>query len=270
MFLSGSGIFDAGVYASFDADGAAAFEALDESVLALFSDRAVERYAIPALISGEVLERCGYFHSFPDQIMALGTIAPEHCRAVAETGEAAPEAFAPCGAYLTPAACLHIYPMLGDRPPKAENTITTRARVYRHERQVEPPLTRLWDYTVREFVFVGSADFVQASLETAKGRALALAQHHLSEPALKRATDNFYPTKMNTAKKRLQGGNARKTELVAWLDKGPLAVASFNFHGFHFSGAFGFDAARSVVTGCAGFGLERWVAAMRLTREGKA
>jgi hypothetical protein len=42
-----------------------------------------------------------------------------------------------------------------------------------------------------------------------------------------------------------------------------VALASFNCHHWHFSTEFAFDADGPVVSGCAGFGPERWLAAMR-------
>ena len=38
-----------------------------------------------------------------------------------------------------------------------------------------------------------------------------------------------------------------------------LALASFNYHGFHFSMAFDFAKNGTIVTGCVGFGLDRWI-----------
>ena len=42
-----------------------------------------------------------------------------------------------------------------------------------------------------------------------------------------------------------------------------VALASFNDHHWHVSTEFGFDADGTVVSGCAEFGLKRWLAAMR-------
>ena len=38
-----------------------------------------------------------------------------------------------------------------------------------------------------------------------------------------------------------------------------LAIASFNYHKYHFSKLFEFDKDEKIVTGCVGFGLDRWV-----------
>lgn len=53
--------------------------------------------------------------------------------------------------------------------------------------------------------------------------------------------------------------NKTKQELVASINGKEVALASFNFHGNHFSAKFNFEGDRNIVTGCVGFGLERWI-----------
>jgi len=67
----------------------------------------------------------------------------------------------------------------------------------------------------------------------------------------------------NHAKARVQQDNARKHELTADIAGTRVALAPFNYHHRHLSTEFAFDADGTVVSGCAGFGLERWLAPMR-------
>ena len=254
------------VYACFDQDDARRFETFDGDFLWFFESDAPEHIAIPAVISGELLCRCGYFSAFPDQIMALAALGEDHLGDVADSNRVRADQFRPMAQYLTPAACLHFYPMLAQRNLPPAMALTTRARVFRRETRTGPALTRLWDFTVREFVFVGSVEHVKARLEHAHEAALDYASGLFSDVSLEIASDHFYPTAMNRAKARMQRGNSRKVELVARFGDLTVALASFNFHDLHFSGAFGFDDARRVVTGCAGFGLERWIGALALER----
>lgn len=263
MFLSDSGVFTSTDYACFDAEATRRYEGLDSQIVAIFDDRELEAWSIPAVISHDVLHRCGYFESFPDQVLTLATLAEPCLATVAKSGTVDEEAkFSPTQCYLTPAACLHIYPMLEARPSVGDSTITLRARVFRHEGAAHEQLVRLVDYSVREFVFVGSRKHVRASLEQAMQGALQLGERLGLAPKLVPASDNFYPTRLNQTKARLQRGGRRKHELVVEIGGQAIAIASFNDHDLHFSEAFGFADERSVVTGCSGFGLERWIAAL--------
>jgi hypothetical protein len=83
---------------------------------------------------------------------------------------------------------------------------------------------------------------------------------------IEEASDNFYPTKRNNIKAKLQISNSLKKELITYIGEKKVALASFNFHGNHFSEPFDFSDGGRVVSGCAGFGLERWVSAIQSVR----
>jgi hypothetical protein len=72
---------------------------------------------IPALIPGDVLARCGFFESFPHQLMAVATLYGDDRKAFADGGEVRLQSFVVQDRYLTPAACLHAYPMFEAAPP---------------------------------------------------------------------------------------------------------------------------------------------------------
>ena len=86
-----------------------------------------------------------------------------------------------------------------------------------------------------------------------------MAKNVFGEGRIQEASDNFYPSRENEVKKRLQQANGLKQELLLTLEGKEIAVASFNFHDHHFSNPFHFANGGKIVTGCVGFGLERWV-----------
>ena len=61
----------------------------------------------------------------------------------------------------------------------------------------------------------------------------------------------------------LQTKYEQKYELRIPIKDRDVSIASFNFHGHHFSIPFKFDNSRKNVSGCVGFGIERWVAACK-------
>ena len=212
----------------------------------------VNEWRIPALISGEILKKCGYFETMPNQLTLAGYYDEIACGQLDRM-----EHMDNCNhdnMYLTPAACIHFYPELQQQNMKNE-LITTNARVYRRENG-EFSKVRLWDFNVREFVAIGDESYVHAFLEDFMRKALELALKIDSNSKIVIANDHFYPTRSNMLKEMVQRANGMKYEL---LDGEGIAIASFNYHGFHFSETFEFDNCKQVVTGCVGFGLDRWL-----------
>ena len=140
--------------------------------------------------------------------------------------------------------------------------ITTKARVYRYEDEQFDGATRFWDFTVREIVFIGNSNYVLECLENMKTKTLDYIKEIGLPGEIHSASDNFYPSKRNSVKQKLQLSNSLKYELSAKINESNVAISSFNFHDTHFSKPCHYDKTGSIVTGCIGYGLERWVAAL--------
>jgi seryl-tRNA synthetase len=235
---------------------------LENTFLSFLDNERFSEYKIPALIDCETLKRCNYFNSFPQQINIVGNINPDYYSQVMEESNVKPIYLNEEIRYLTPAACLHIYPLFENNSSIENEIITTHARVYRNEKNYNGK-TRLQDFSVREFVFIGQKEFVLKHLENMQHKSLAFAQQINNKVELKPSTDNFYPSKKNKVKARMQKANNQKVELILNDDNENVSLSSFNYHHTHFSQAFNFDQKSSIVTGCVGFGLERWLAACK-------
>ena len=231
-----------------------------------FKDIAIQlgalEYSVPAMISKEVLEKCGYFSSFPQQLTAAAFVQPDAYGKVAQKGVVVSDYMSVSDQYLTPAACLHVYPTLEDVDIDTK-MITTKARVYRYENEKFDGKIRLWDFTVREIVIAGTQDFVLEKLSLIKEKSLDFCHEIGLTVKLIAASDHFFPTKRNEIKQKLQISNSFKYELVVPVGATDVSIASFNFHGTHFSKPFHFDQKGTVLTSCVGYGLERWVSAIR-------
>ena len=220
-------------------------EAIDRRICSLATQYSPERWIVPSLISDDVLRRTGHLQYFPHQITHLAPPASA-CKA------------SPPRAYLLPAACLHFYPKLATMDYQPERVLTTRASVFRFENGKWDGSVRLWEHTVREFVAVGDPIFVGAWLKQMSIDALTLAQ--VTAPArLVPSTDSFFHNKTNLARREFQRRLQTKHELMVRIAGTDTPVASFNYHGSHFTKAFGFDRSGTVVTACVGFGMERWL-----------
>lgn len=218
----------------------------------------INHWTIPALIDGNTLRKYGYFKTMPNQLTAAGHFTDEVCKAVESDCVPTSKSCTFNGYFFTPAACIHLYPHI-KKADIYNEVITTYARVYRYENGKYERGKRLWDFGVREFVAVGTKEYVKKFLDDFKEKALNYAESMGISVTQKRANDHFYPSKENVIKEKMQKANSLKTELVATVDGKELALASFNYHEFHFSKSFDFDKNGKIVTGCVGFGLDRWI-----------
>ena len=257
-------------YQSYYGVDSATFLKLDSVINEFIVNYKVNTWFIPALISGDILKRCGYFNTIPNNLTKIGIFKRELLDEIAVHG---PKSYKndylftnENEYYLTPAACIHFYPILEELSSKGKpiinELITTTARVYRYEDDKFVEGQRLWDFTVREIVAVGSVDYVQSFLSDMKNKILEYAKTISEKAHLEKANDSFYPTKENILKNRFQKQNNSKTELIVNIGNTPLAISSFNYHGYHFSKEFNFDANGSIVTGCVGCGIDRWITAI--------
>jgi len=234
---------------------------LDEKIKSFLDGMKYKTYNIPAMIEGDVLEKCGYFESFPDQISVVGSIDDDKIPDIMNGMKIDKTCINLHNRYLTPSACLHIYPMYTGKEVTENEIVTTKARVYRCEKSGFEDMTRLWDFSVREIVFIGERDFVKQQLEFMKNKSLEFAKKITDKAEVFGAHDHFYKGRENAMKARIQKRNEQKFELRIPIGERDVSVASFNFHNEHFSKPFGFDNNNKIVSGCVGFGMERWVAA---------
>ena len=253
-------------YSTFYGDKTALLEKIDATIVSHIQDFKLNYWNIPTIIDGKVLERCGYFCSLPNQLTKLSVIRRDRLPSLSTLGRAPLEVDFDSGnsSYLTPAACIHFYPMLEESPVFNE-VITTRARVYRYEDGAFDSLSRQWDFTVREMVAVGTREYTKNFLNTMEERLFTYANSLFKNVTVREAHDHFYPSRINKVRERYQVSNNLKRELIVDVEGRDLAIASFNYHDYHFSKEFNFDDNGRVVTGCVGCGLERWIKALEVS-----
>ena len=228
-------------------------------------------YRFPTLIPASYLERVDYFSAFPHSLtfathlhtdldvidgFARGTACNEH-------GElnAPPDSFAPIRALLSPAVCYHLYFALADRPlPGGQVVATAVGNCFRHEAINLTSLERLWNFTMREVIFVGPKDFVLDHRETARqGMANLFGQIGLAY-RVESANDPFF---IGEFRKQVafQSAFQLKYEIRARLPfkDSTLAVGSYNYHQDFFGRRLNISLPDGAPahTGCVAFGLER-------------
>ena len=228
-----------------------------------------EQYIFPTLIKSSVLGDAGYFDSFPNlwnfvsrlhnDYTTFSDFKTENCNMNPNIIQ---KMSVVTGYSLPPTMCYYVYDMLSESII-SNATVTTRGKSFRYENNYCKNMSRLWDFTIRETVFLGSKEYVNQSLE--KYRLIAILIMDLLELAGKcvYANDPFYLA--NNAAKRInvQRMNHSKAELRLNISNDEtIAIASFNRHNQYITKRFRLyinEQHDLAYTSCIGFGLERMV-----------
>lgn len=245
-------------------------DALEARLLELARTLNPVPYRFPALIDPVLLERLSAFEHFPHTLGFVGHLRRdldvlERFSAEASAGAGGVQApdgsFArPC-ALLTPAVCYHLYGYLANQVIDAEGHVATaQGKCFRHESANMTSLERLWEFTMREVVFVGSQAFVLAGRDTMRRLARDFFASIGLDHHVETAHDHFFGAQY-WRQSALQTAFKLKLEVRAALPHKAktLAVASYNYHQDFFGRRMNIrlpDGA-AAHTSCVAFGLER-------------
>ncbi|HEY0606423.1 MAG TPA: hypothetical protein VGD58_26095 [Herpetosiphonaceae bacterium] len=231
-----------------------------------------QEFQYPTLIPTDVLDRCGYFNSFPQFLMFVTRLHSDidvyrtFLERYRQTGDVRAFALESCGNLdycLPPTMCFHTYHHFRDRRLGDQSlVVTARGKSFRFESRYAQTLERLWDFTIREIVFIGARDFVLDSRETFMRHCFALMDELGLTGHCEVANDPFFANQDTAARIWAQKVLELKYELrLNVAAERTIAVGSFNFHEEFFGQNFNIrsDDESWVRTGCVGFGLERLV-----------
>ncbi len=227
----------------------------------------------PNMIGADTLDRCKYFQTFPHSL-SLITHLREDLEALKDFAKNAKwdgnrltharENLSDVQCLLAPAVCFHCYAWLHDSQLDEPRVITAVGKCFRYESTNLTALERLWDFTMREIIFLGPRDYVLSQRKKAIDEAVTILDEWGLAYDIRSATDPFFIEEYS-AQVAFQSGFDLKYEIQAALpykDK-TFAVGSFNHHQDFFGRSFDIKTASGepVHTGCAAFGLERLVLA---------
>jgi seryl-tRNA synthetase len=236
--------------------------------------------AHPALAPAALLARCGAFASFPHMVSLVTHLTEDYDAIEAfrrSNAEAGPwvqpqrDAVAPFDACLLPALCYAVYAAReGTMLPEGGAVVTCVGRCVRFESRNLAGIERLWEFGMRELVFLGD----DRACANGRRRALEAVLDQLErwdlDGVVESASDPFFPAARG-GRAYWQRSGDRKLELQMPVAPGTgtggeprrIACASFNLHERVFGSAFAIAAADGAPasTGCVGWGLERWMLA---------
>ena len=117
--------------------------------------------------------------------------------------------------------------------------LTARGRCYRFEGGDHTPLERLWDFTMREIIVLGSRDQVETVRQTLVRQVSDLVTRLELDGQVQIATDPFF-TAGDEGRRLMQQAGALKYELLLAVDADGRGVAttSFNHHHDFFGARF--------------------------------
>jgi seryl-tRNA synthetase len=226
-------------------------------------------FRYPTLIPTAVMRRCGYFESFPQLMMFVTRLHGDvdtyldFRRATADRDDLTEALRAHAGEFdhcLPPTMCFHTYHQLADRPlPAPSMTVTARGKSFRFESRYRRSLERLWDFTIREIVFLGGRDHVLDCRRRLMQRTRELVDALGLGGRCVVANDPFFVAA--GAAERVWSQHLLESKYELRMPVGTdrdIAVGSFNFHDQFFGDSFGIESdGQAVYSACAGFGLER-------------
>jgi seryl-tRNA synthetase len=228
----------------------------------------------PVLLPMEILEDVGYLGHFPQHV-TLCSHLPEDLpvleavarEAAANKGRPGPELLkglvAPAHA-LKPAVCLPCYRHhRGVRVPDGQVlTVTMQNHVFRYEGARHDLLSRLWDFQVRDIVFMGAYPRLKELRQQVMEAAMALCRELDLSARMELANDPFFLSE-SVDKAVYQRLGEVKYELLLSIPHrdSQIAVSSFNLHRDYYASLYDLrqQGGAPAETACMGFGMERWV-----------
>lgn len=228
-------------------------------------------YRYPTLIPTKTLEKCGYFNSFPHMLMFVTRLHNDinvyesfikefnHSK---NGGDCILKNCSNVDYSLPPTMCYHTYNQLQNKKMSKDNQVVTAVgKSFRYESKYHKTIERLWDFTIREIVFLGEKDFVIDSRKKFMDESFKLVNELGLMGHSEVAGDPFFCGADAAAKIFNQKMLELKYELRLNIDKDKtIAAASFNFHDKFFGESFNITHKEEdiISSGCVGFGLERF------------
>lgn len=226
----------------------------------------------PTLIPSTTLSKCDYFRSFPHNVTFASHLREESkviddFRARHQTTDdvdsAALADMERPEACLSPAVCYHVYHIHQNETLPPDGIVYgICGKCFRYESSNLKDLRRLWDFTMREVVFLGSRENVLRHRERTIELMAEIIDSHRLAGEIRTASDPFFIAPDAVSKTYFQLSSDSKYEVSLMLpDDERVAVGSHNYHSDFFGRAFNTDieGGGPMHSVCLAFGLERWV-----------
>lgn len=223
----------------------------------------------PVLLGIDTMNHTGYYRRTPQYTMFCSDVTEdfaelEKMSKISFIKNNVEEVMKKPGFSLSPSACFHVYEKYQNKELANETIITLNQNVFRNEGRLNwDEFGRLRDYHVREIVFFGSEKYVEQTREKML-KEIKNVIHRLGIDAfVSVASDAFIMPKMIKYKKYQLMERSKYEVRMSYRKDNSIAVASLNLHGTAFTDSFNISiqGEKNPVSGCIGFGIERWIMA---------
>lgn len=237
-----------------------------------FVQRAGEFNAVacqfPSLIGADVMLRLKYLTSFPHSLTFVSHLR-EDLVAIQEFARnakwdggylaAAPDSCDGIQCLLAPNVCFHCYAWLHDTCQPKPLAFTAVGKSFRYESGNLKGLERLWDFSMREWIFVGPRDYVVEQREKATVETIKLLDEWQLGYEIRSANDPVFVDEYSKAVFQLAFDLKYEIQVPLPYKAMPIAVGSLNFHRDFFGRCMNITTAGNEIANmaCAAFGLER-------------
>jgi hypothetical protein len=222
----------------------------------------------PSLIGADVLDRCRYLKNFPASLNLVSHLREDH-GALQEFARSSHwdgqelvfdrDSMSRVECLLSPSVGFHWYMWLRDSELPRPCAISALGKCFRYESSNLSGMERLWDFSMREIVFVGPADYVLGARDQQTGLVTGFLDELGLAYEINSASDPFFADSY-AVQAAYQQGFDLKFELQVPLPYSgkKLAVGSINYHQDFFGRSFAIGTSSGPAhTGCLAFGWER-------------
>jgi seryl-tRNA synthetase len=248
------------------------YEAIVEALAALISrqrEPGAEVLRFPPVVSRTLIEKSGYLKSFPHLLGCVASLSGSE-RAIGAAvdrfvaGQDWTDALSAGDLVLAPAACYPVYPLAAADPIPADGlTFDVACDCFRREPSRD--IDRFQSFRMREYVFIGAPEQVQAFRERWMKRATGIADMLGLSYRVETASDPFFG-RGGVLIGKAQMQQELKFELLVPIRaaEAPTACMSFNYHRDHFGLTWNMRnrAGEIAHTGCVAFGMDRLAVAL--------
>jgi seryl-tRNA synthetase len=252
------------------------YEAIVEALAALISrhrEPSAQIMRFPPVVSRALIEKSGYLKSFPHLlgcVCALSGSEREIGGAVDRfvAGQDWTDALSSSDLVLAPAACYPLYPLAAAAGPIPAEGLTFDVACDCFRREPSRDIDRFQSFRMREYVFIGMPQQVQAFRERWMTRATGIADILGLSYRLETASDPFFG-RGGVLVGKAQVQQELKFELLVPVRSAeqPTACMSFNYHRDHFGLTWNMRnrEGETAHTGCVAFGMDRLAVALFAT-----
>jgi seryl-tRNA synthetase len=252
------------------------YEGIVEALAALISkhrEPQAEVLRFPPVVSRNLIERSGYLKSFPHLLGCVCSLSGSEREIGAAVdrfvaGQNWTDALSTGDLVLAPAACYPIYPLAAAAGPIPDAGLTFDVACDCFRREPSRDIDRFQSFRMREYVFIGAPDQVQAFRERWMTRATGIAEALGLSYRVETASDPFFG-RGGVLVGKAQAQQELKFELVVPVRSAdqPTACMSFNYHRDHFGLTWGMrnKEGEAAHTGCVAFGMDRLTVALFAT-----